>query len=214
MKHVQKILTAIILMTVVLTASAQTKPAEGATVRELMEVIHEIFGVNFVYDSSLDLDRIAGRAGNDVIKKIANDILSSRHSRLDRESLEACLAALFKDTGIEYEIMKKYIVLTKAGSKKKPKDYTIFIEEQRDTIDESRITAYIDRRMDATQTGLNRIDGSRFKKGFAFLGSPDLIKEIQTLSGVSGGNELLTGMYVHGGDGTDNLFLLDGVPLY
>ena len=110
--------------------------------------------------------------------------------------------------------MKKYIVLTKAGSKKKPKDYTIFIEEQRDTIDESRITAYIDRRMDATQTGLNRIDGSRFKKGFAFLGSPDLIKEIQTLSGVSGGNELLTGMYVHGGDGTDNLFLLDGVPLY
>ena len=206
MKHVQKILTAIILMTVVLTASAQTKPAEGATVRELMEVIHEIFGVNFVYDSSLDLDRIAGRA--------ANDVISSRHSRLDRESLEACLAALFKDTGIEYEIMKKYIVLTKAGSKKKPKDYTIFIEEQRDTIDESRITAYIDRRMDATQTGLNRIDGSRFKKGFAFLGSPDLIKEIQTLSGVSGGNELLTGMYVHGGDGTDNLFLLDGVPLY
>lgn len=61
MKHVQKILTAIMLMTVVLTASAQTKPAEGATVRELMEVIHEIFGVNFVYDSSLDLDRIAGR---------------------------------------------------------------------------------------------------------------------------------------------------------
>ena len=206
MKHVQKILTAIILMTVVLTASAQTKPAEGATVRELMEVIHEIFGVNFVYDSSLDLDQIAGRAGNDVI--------SSRHSRLDRESLEACLAALFKDTGIDYEIMKKYIVLTKAGSKKKPKDYTIFIEEQRDTIDESRITAYIDRRTAATQTGLNRIDGSRFQKGFAFLGSPDLIKEIQTLSGVSGGNELLTGMYVHGGDGTDNLFLLDGVPLY
>ena len=146
MKHVQKILTAIILMTVVLTASAQTKPAEGATVRELMEVIHEIFGVNFVYDSSLDLDRIAGRAGNDVVKKTANDILSSRHSRLDRESLEACLAALFKDTDIEYEIMKKYIVLTKAGSKKKPKDYTIFIEEQRDTIDESRITASIDRR--------------------------------------------------------------------
>ncbi|MBR5273751.1 MAG: SusC/RagA family TonB-linked outer membrane protein, partial [Bacteroidales bacterium] len=206
MKHVQKILTAIILMTVVLMASAQTKRAEGATVRELMEVIHEIFGVNFVYDSSLDLDQIAGRAGNDVI--------SSRHSRLDRESLEACLAALFKDTGIDYEIMKKYIVLTKAGSKKKPKDYTIFIEEQRDTIDESRITAYIDRRTAATQTGLNRIDGSRFQKGFAFLGSPDLIKEIQTLSGVSGGNELLTGMYVHGGDGTDNLFLLDGVPLY
>ena len=48
MKLVQKILTAIILMTVVLTASAQTKQVKEATVRELMEVIHEIFGVNFV----------------------------------------------------------------------------------------------------------------------------------------------------------------------
>ena len=155
------------------------------TLKSQMEVIHEVFGVNFVYDSSLDLDRIAGHAGNDVlketdndvIKKTANDViektvkdvLSSRHSRLDRESLEASLAALFKDTGIEYEIMKKYIVLTKAGSKKKPKDYTIFIEEQHDTIDESRITAIIDRRRNAAQTGLERIDASAFKRGFASL---------------------------------------------
>ena len=96
MKHVQKILTAIILMTVVLTTSAQTKRTERATVKERMEVVNEIFGVNFVYDSSLDLDLIAG-----------NDALSSRHSRLDRESLEACLDAIFKGTGIDYEIMKK-----------------------------------------------------------------------------------------------------------
>ena len=226
MKHVQKILTAIILMTVVLTASAQTKPAEGATVRELMEVIHEIFGVNFVYDSSLDLDRIAGRAGNDVIKKTGNDVPSSRHSthsghsdssrhsRLDRESLEACLAALFKDTGIEYEIMKKYIVLTKAGSKKKPKDYTIFIEEQHDTIDESRITAIIDRRRNAAQTGLERIDASAFKRGFASLSAPDVLKTLQAVTGVSGGTELMNGLYVHGGTGNDNLYLYDGVPVY
>jgi hypothetical protein len=50
------------------------------TLKSQMEVIHEVFGVNFVYDSSLDLDRIADRAGNDVVKKTANDILSSRHS--------------------------------------------------------------------------------------------------------------------------------------
>ena len=209
MRHVLSLLTTIILMAVQAVAEPDHLQARSsrdgtATVRSQMEILHEIYGVNFVYDSSLDLD-IPYRGES-------MKVLAGRSN--DRESLDTCLKSLFKDTGIVYEINRKYIVLTKADSKKKPKGYTIFIEEQKDTLDESRITAYIDRRHNATQTGLQRIDGSRFKKGFAFLGSPDLIKEIQTLSGVSGGNELLSGMYVHGGDGTDNLFLLDGVPLY
>jgi hypothetical protein len=179
-----------------------------------MELIHQQYGVNFVYDSSLDLDQIAGRAGNDVLKETDNDVISSRHSRLDRESLEACLAALFKDTGIEYEIMKKYIVLTKAGSKKKPKDYTIFIEEQHDTIDESRITAFVGRQKNATQTGLTRLDGKKFQRGFYFMSSPDLVKTLQMLPGVSGGSELFSGLHVYGGDGYDNLYLMDGIPMY
>ena len=196
------------LLTIVMLALLPLAVHAGPdrTLKSQMEVIHEVFGVNFVYDSSLDLDQIAGHAGNDVI--------SSRHSRLDRESLEACLDAIFKGTGIEYEIMKKYIVLTKAGSKKKPKDYTIFIEEQHDTIDESRITAIVDRRRNAAQTGLERIDASTFKRGFAALSAPDVIKTLQMVTGVSGGTELMNGLYVHGGTGNDNLYLYDGVPVY
>ena len=34
------------------------------------------------------------------------------------------------------------------------------------------------------------------------------------LPGVSAGVELMSGLYVHGGDGTDNLYLLDDVPLF
>ena len=179
-------------------ASAQTAAGQGAaqTLKSGMEALHQIYGVNFVYDSS-----------------IALDIPAKGKPMKAYSSLEAGLEALFSGSGIDYEIMKKYIVLTKAGSKK-PKDYTIFIEEQHDTINESIITAYTDRRRNATQTGLSKIDGNRFKRGYAVLGSPDLIKEIQSLPGVSGGTELLSGMYVHGGDGSDNLFLLDGVPLY
>ena len=202
----------------------------GVALRSQMELIHQQYGVNFVYDSSLDLDQIAGHAGNDVLKETDNDVLketdndviektvkdvlSSRHSRLDRESLEACLAALFKDTGIDYEIMKKYIVLTKAGAKKMPKDYTIFIEEQRDTIDESRITAFVGRQKNATQTGLTRLDGKKFQRGFYFMSSPDLVKPLQMLPGVSGGSELFSGLHVYGGDGYDNLYLMDGIPMY
>ena len=194
MRHVLTLLTTIILA------------AFPPTLKSGMESLHEIYGVNFIYDSSIALDiPYKGKPMKDI---------APRNARGDQQSLETCLETLFAGTGIDYEIMKSYIVLTKVGSKKKPKDYTIFIEEQHDTINESIITAYTDRRRNATQTGLSRIDGNRFKRGYAVLGSPDLIKEIQSLPGVSGGTELLSGMYVHGGDGSDNLFLLDGVPLY
>ena len=194
MRHVLTLLTTIILA------------AFPPTLKSGMESLHEIYGVNFIYDSSIALDiPYKGKPMKDI---------APRNARGDQQSLETCLETLFAGTGIDYEIMKSYIVLTKAGSKKKPKDYTIFIEEQHDTINESIITAYTDRRRNATQTGLSKIDGNRFKRGYAVLGSPDLIKEIQSLPGVSGGTELLSGMYVHGGDGSDNLFLLDGVPLY
>ena len=181
-------------------AHASVKTDEVMTLKSQMEVIHQQFGVNFVYDSSLDLD-IPYRGC--PMKTIAG-----------RESLEACLDALFSGTGIDYEIMKKYIVLTKAGSKKKPKDYTIFIEEQKDTLDESRITAFVGRQKNATQTGLTRLDSRKFRRGFSFMSSPDVIKTLQMLPGVSGGVELFSGLHVHGGDGYDNLYLLDGIPMY
>ena len=165
------------------------------TIKDLMNIIHEHYGVNFIYDSSIELDTPA-----------ENNINPSR------QDLEECLTILFEGTDLAWEVMKKYIVIT--YSDKKPKDYKILIEEQRDTLSESRVTSYINRRRTASQTGLIAIDGSHFRKGNAVLGSPDLIKELQYLPGVSSGTELLSGLYVHGGDGTDNLFLLDGVPMY
>lgn len=65
-----------------------------------------------------------------------------------------------------------------------------------------------------SQTGLTRVDRSRIDAGFALFGSPDVIKTLQRLPGVASGTELLSGLYVHGGTGSDNLFLLDGVPLF
>ena len=112
-------------------ASAQTATGSGAhtTLKSEMEILHQIYGVNFVYDSS-----------------IALDLPYKGKPMKDHSSLEAGLETIFTGSGIEYEIMKKYVVLTKAGAKKKPKDYTIFIEEQHDTLNESIITAYTDRR--------------------------------------------------------------------
>ena len=213
MKHVLLLITTTLAMAFLAIAPASAQ--QSRTLKSEMEVIHKSLDVNFVYDSAIEINvPYSGKPMKDVIKGGRTDGRTSVMSDADRASLELCLKTLFADTGIEYEIMKKYIVLTKSNSKKKPNDYTIFIEEQQDSIEYSIITAYIDRRHNSTQTGLKEIDGTRFKKGFAVLSSPDLIKEIQNLPGVSGGTELLSGMYVHGGEGYDNLFLLDGVPLY
>ncbi|MBO5709630.1 MAG: hypothetical protein J6S01_09860, partial [Bacteroidales bacterium] len=157
MRHLSVYIATIITMVLSAVAPAQTRSQQERNVRSEMEVIHQAFGVNFVFDSSIDLN-IPCRAIPDA----------------DRASLDLCLETLFKGTEIEYEIMKKYIVLTQADKRRKPKDYTIFIEEQHDTLNESSITAYINRRHNATQTGLTAIDGSRFRKGYAVLGSPDL----------------------------------------
>ena len=83
-----------------------------------------------------------------------------------------------------------------------------------DTIKAASITGLIDRNTNFTQTGLTKIDGAAFKRAYAVLSSPDVLKTLQTLPGVASGTELLSSLYVHGGDGSDNLFLLDGVPLY
>jgi hypothetical protein len=46
------------------------------------------------------------------------------------------------------------------------------------------------------------------------FGEADIIKALQTQPGVSAGIEGLAGMYVRGGNGDENLFLIDGHPLY
>ena len=77
------------------------------TLKSEMEYIHQEYGVNFVYDSSLDLEKVySGRPMKDVARDGRNS-----HDK----GLMACLMALFEKSGVDFEVMKKYIVLTKAG---------------------------------------------------------------------------------------------------
>ena len=204
MKHVLLLITTVIALAFYAVAPAYAQ--QNRTLKSEMEVIHESLGVNFVYDSAIEINvPYSGKPMKDIIKGNKKE-----HSVL----LEECLMTLFSGTNIEYEVMKKYVVLTQADKRKKPKDYTIFIEEQNDSIPEAVITALVDSQRNETQTGLTRIDGKSLNRGFALLSSPDLIKSIQMLPGVSSGTELMSGLYVHGGTGNDNLFQLDNVPMY
>ncbi|MBO4671799.1 MAG: TonB-dependent receptor plug domain-containing protein [Bacteroidales bacterium] len=88
------------------------------------------------------------------------------------------------------------------------------VVERQDTLETSYVTAVREKMRNTTQTGLMRLDGEKLRTGVSAFGTPDVIKQLQILPGVAAGNELMSGLYVHGGDGNDNLFLLDGVPLY
>lgn len=54
----------------------------------------------------------------------------------------------------------------------------------------------------------------QIKKAPALLGEVDVLKILQLLPGVQGGNEGQNGLYVRGGSPDQNLILLDGVPVY
>lgn len=55
---------------------------------------------------------------------------------------------------------------------------------------------------------------SQIKTVPTLFGEADLVKALQLLPGVQSGSEGSTGMYVRGGGPDENLFLLDGIPVY
>lgn len=166
---------------------------DTATVRDGMRAISDRYGVHFVYDASLPVDRpFPGQS-------------------FKKKSLPNALKVLFDNTGIEWRRKGKYVLLRAVQTTPQIEVRAI---TQVDTIAAASITGKIDRDINYTQTGLTKIDGAAFNRAFAVFGSPDVIKTLQTLPGVASGTEMLSKLYVHGGDGSDNLFLLDGVPLY
>ena len=104
------------------------------------------------------------------------------------------------------KVLITWLLLAVAGA--------LHAQELADTLDASRISALREKTRNTTQTGLMHIESKQLTSGIAVFGTPDIIKKLQLLPGVAAGNELMSGLYVHGGDGNDNLFLLDGVPLY
>lgn len=85
---------------------------------------------------------------------------------------------------------------------------------QNANIKEVVVTGDMNSRVLTTQTGKRTLQAEDINTEFSLLSSPDLVKTLQHTSGVSEGLELASGMYVHGGNDDENLFLIDGTPLY
>ena len=69
-------------------------------------------------------------------------------------------------------------------------------------------------KIEKTQMSVVELPKSTLTKIPVLLGEPDVLKVIQLLPGVQSGTEGTSGIYVRGGGPDQNLFLLDGVPVY
>ena len=69
-------------------------------------------------------------------------------------------------------------------------------------------------KIESTQMSMIDIPVEKFLKLPVIFGEADVLKVIQLLPGVQSGTEGSTGIYVRGGGPDQNLFLLDGVPVY
>ena len=81
-------------------------------------------------------------------------------------------------------------------------------------LSEAVVTAQRETGIAATKMSAIELPVNVIKSAPALFGEADVLKTIQLLPGVQGGTEGLSGIYVRGGGADENLFLLDGIPLY
>lgn len=95
------------------------------------------------------------------------------------------------------------------------RDTTINIAlEKSETLRESRVIAVSETGIRATQMGAISLPASTLQKTPVILGEPDILKTIQLLPGIQQGMDGFSNIFVRGGGSDENMFLLDGVPVY
>jgi len=82
------------------------------------------------------------------------------------------------------------------------------------TISEAVATAHAESGLHSIYMGTLDIPKSVLKTTPYALGEPDVLKTLQLMPGVQGGEEGFTGLYVRGGSLDETMFLMDGVPVY
>ena len=106
-----------------------------------------------------------------------------------------------------------YKTLTDAVTLTANRNYDITLQNDAE-LTEVVVTTDLNSPLLKTQTGKLSLSQKDIMTEYALMSSPDVIKTLQRTSGVAEGMELTSGLYVHGGNNDENLFLLDGTPLY
>lgn len=188
--------------------------AQNVTIRAVNQPASAVFrtlveqtGRNFVYASDLLADmKVSVNAKNKPLKKVLDEI--------------------FKGTDIEYKIKGNNVILKRKSSKAKPinvnekpkMDTSIDIASpdiNSTMLDEVVVVSRLEApAVETAEIGAKKITAEEVRNTPALLGEADVIKALQMQPGVTEGTEGMAGMYVHGGNADENLYMLDNVPLY
>lgn len=81
-------------------------------------------------------------------------------------------------------------------------------------IDAAIVSGKAESGIHSTLTGAIDLPMTFVRNAPALLGEPDILKAAQLLPGIEGSLDGTTGLLIRGGSADENLFLLDGIPLY
>ena len=115
--------------------------------------------------------------------------------------------ATLRITYVGYEPI--YDTVQMQGNLKRNYNLKPSIQLQEVVVTAERINSHQSSQMSAIDIPIEQL-----KSVPVLFGEADIVKAIQLLPGVQSGNEGTGGMYVRGGGPDENLFLLDGIPLY
>ena len=139
----------------------------------------------------------------------------------ERGSLNGTISNEYGFYSLSLKDQKNTVVFSFVGYKKQEielnlvSDTSLIIElNLLSELEEVKVIGNDGSKITRTQMSMVEIPTSTLSKIPVLLGEPDVLKVIQLLPGVQSGAEGTSGIYVRGGGPDQNLFLLDGVPVY
>lgn len=198
-----------IALIAVLILSSLTAMAQRVTVnagdRPAAEVFRTLMvqtGKNFVYSS-------------DILKGVRVTV------HVKQKPLETVLRTMFDGTDIEFDIRENEVILKRRPMKKSdraaviPPSLPIGTVGMAKTLQEVVVLSRLEAPpTETTEIGAKKLTAAEIISTPTLFGEADVIKALQMQPGVTEGTGGLAGMYVHGGNSDENLYMLDNVPLY
>ena len=206
MKRCLSLIAICLFFAVALCAQKVSVKAINQPAAVVFRSLVEQTGKNFVYSS-------------DLLKDVRVTVSA------DRKPLKAVLNEMFHDSDIEFKIKGNNVVLKrrKKQAKKKakktapPSQAAGVIAKVPETrmLDELLVVSRLESpAVETAEIGAKKVTANEIRNTPALFGEADVIKSLHTQPGVVEGAEGMAGMYVHGGNSDENLYMLDNVPMY
>ena len=206
-RRLMALLLAAVCCVAVAAAQNVTIKAVNRPAAEVFRSIVEQTGRNFVYSSELLEDiKVTVKAKN--------------------KPLHYVLSEMFADTPITFKIKGNNIILKRrkkpAKSEKRKKSVVeapatkVEVQPAESImLDEVEVVSRLEApAVETSEIGAKKVTAEEVRNIPVLFGEADVIKALHTLPGVTEGTEGMAGMYVHGGNADENLYMLDNVPMY